>query len=464
MRPDAAWAFLALSLCFLLGESSELFLDQLRLPNGFKISVYAEGIPYARSLDLNPDTGTVFVSSFPFTNISGTYRKLTQVYALRDTDNDGKADVVQPITEPLWMPNGIAYANGSLYVALMDRIYRYDNIEENIKPRPPDATVLSNLPAHTWHGWRYIRIDPQRRFLYVAIGAPCNVPGDEDPGCLDDPIFATIQRLDLTAPNATLEPFAHGIRNSVGMTFHPDTKELWFTDNGRDNMHDHTDLPPDEVNVAPTPGLHFGFPYCYGFGIPDPPFNPSLNCSGYVPAKQELAAHAAALGLRFYTGSMFPEEYRGGLFVAEHGSWNRQPPTGYRVTFIPVGRDGKAGNRVSFLTGFLPDEPRTCETNDDCPGKSECQNGDRGYEPPFYCSGWGRPVDLQQLADGSLLVTDDLNGVVYRITYEPSEPLFNAAAIVSLCFISAVTLVVIVGVLRRKFCYKPVRDYRFTEL
>jgi len=217
--------------------------------------------------------------------------------------------------------------------------------------------------------------------------------------------------------------FASGIRNSVGMTFHPTTGEMWFTDNGRDNMKpDFTDIPPDELNHAPHAEMDFGFPYCYGKDLVDPEFNLAGNCSGPTGAVANLRAHVAALGLRFYTGDNFPAEYReaDNIFIAEHGSWNRQPPQGYQITRVELDKDGKVLKNEAFLRGFLRDTPQICQENADCPGLSSCQNQPDRYKQPYYCSGWGRPADVQILNDGSLLMSDELNGKIYRITYDGS--------------------------------------------
>jgi hypothetical protein len=247
---------------------------------------------------------------------------------------------------------------------------------------------------------------------------------------------------------SNMQMLAKGVRNSVGMVFHPTTGELWFTDNGRDNWeNDHENMPPDEVNRVWKRGLDFGFPLCYGKNIPDPEFNKDKDCSQKEPAALELNPHVAALGLRFYTGSMFPAEYQGDLFVAEHGSWNRQPPLGYGVTRVRM-NGSVAVSRESFISGWLDGDAYTCDAQGNgCPGSSVCQNNvDRGYAPPFYCSGWGRISDIQFLPDGSMLISDDQNGVIYRVTYSTPTPWYkNAVIMIALVIVLLATAVIIFG-------------------
>lgn len=342
-------------------------LDALKLPDGFSIHVYADGLPQARSLARGRE-GTLFVST----------RRDDRVYATRDDDGDHRADAVFTIAKGLDTPNGIAYRDGSLYIAEIERILRIDDIDEHLEDPPAPTVVTSALPGERHHGWRTIRFGPDG-LLYVPIGAPCNV-------CLrEEPIFASIARMQ--PDGSGLEVFAHGIRNSVGFDWHPETKELWFTENGRDELGD--DLPPDELNRAPKPGLHFGFPHCHAGVITDPEHGAGHPCTDFVPPEQRLGPHVAALGMRFYTGSMFPPRYRNAVVIAEHGSWNRSEKLGYRVMVVPL-KDGKAAGYEPLITGFASAE-------DD--------------------QAWGRPVDVEVLDDGSLLVSDDWAGVVYRVTY-----------------------------------------------
>lgn len=341
-------------------------LDSLKLPPGFSIEVYAE-VPGARSLTLGPD-GTVYV---------GNRRPRGSVYAVPDKDRDYRADGVVTLATDLNLPNGVALRDGDLYVAEVSRILRFDEVAAHLNSPPAPVVVYDQLPKETHHGWKFIAFGPDGR-LYVPVGAPCNVCESEDER------FATIMRMQ---PDGTeVEVFARGIRNTVGFDWNPATDVLWFTDNGRDWLGD--DLPPEELNRAPEAGLHFGFPYVYGNNRPDPDFGSRKGGRTFVPPAMEFVAHAAALGMRFYQGEMFPQGYRNQIIVAQHGSWNRTTPVGYRVMLVQVEGDRAVGKEV-FVEGWLGDD-----------GKS-----------------WGRPVDVQALDDGSLLVSDDQAGVLYRITY-----------------------------------------------
>ena len=335
-------------------------LNDISLPPGFSIEVWADGVPDARSLALG-SLGTVFVST----------RRDGRVYAI---SSHGGERTVRTVAEGLKMPNGIAFRDGDLYVAENHRIIRFDDIESRLDQPPEPVVINDSLPAERHHGWRYIRFGPDGR-LYVAIGAPCNVCERDDAG--------NISRMN--ADGSGMEVYARGIRNSVGFTWHPVSRELWFTDNGRDMLGD--DLPPGELNRAPVPGLHFGFPYCHGDDIPDPEFGQLHNCSEFEGPAQKLGPHVAPLGVIFYTGSMFPAAYRNQLLIAEHGSWNRSRKIGYRVTLVRI-EDGSPVSYEVFAEGWLRNEQAS-----------------------------GRPVDLLQLPDGSVLLSDDQNGLVYRISY-----------------------------------------------
>jgi glucose/arabinose dehydrogenase len=342
-------------------------VDRIRLPEGFRVSVFSDGVPGARELARGAD-GTIFVG----TRTTGT------VFAVRDDDEDGAADRVFAIATGLNSPNGVAFREGSLYVAEIHRILRFDEIETHLAQPPEPVIVRDDLPTEGWHGWKFIAFGPDDR-LYVPIGAPCNVcevAGDR---------FAAIHRMN--PDGSGFETFARGVRNTVGFDWHPTTGELWFTDNGRDYLGD--DLPPCELNHAPSPGLHFGFPYCHGRGIHDPEFGTDADCAEFVAPARELGAHVAPLGMRFYTGSSFPETYRGQILIAEHGSWNRSRPAGYRVMLVSLDGD-RAISYETFADGWLSDD---------------------GAEA------WGRPVDVLVLPDGSVLVSDDRAGAIYRITY-----------------------------------------------
>ena len=288
-------------------------------------------------------------------------------------DADGSTRTLE-ILRGMSTPNGIAFHDGDLYVAEIDRVYRYRDAEDHLESMPAGELLDIELPSDRSHGWRYIGFGPDD-MLYIAIGAPCNV--------CDRPGYAQIIR---TNPDGSgREIFASGVRNSVGLAWHPETGELWFTDNGRDMMGD--DIPPCELNHAPRRGLHFGFPHCHGGYVEDPDYGPQRPCDAFTPPVQKLGAHVAPLGLRFYTGDMFPPEYRGQLFIAEHGSWNRSKKVGYRVTLVRL--DGnEAVSYEPFAEGWLQNEQYS-----------------------------GRPVDVIVKDDGSLLVSDDYAGKIYRITY-----------------------------------------------
>ena len=340
-------------------------LDKIKLPAGFKISVYAE-VPNARSMCWG-DKGTLFVGT----------REGGKVYAVRDENKDGVGEKVYVIASGLHMPNGVAFRKGSLYVAEVSRILRYDNIESNLSNPPKPAVVFDKYPPDEHHGWKFIAFGPDGK-LYVPVGAPCNVCEKENP------IYATITRMN--ADGTGMEIFARGIRNTVGFDWNPKTKELWFTDNGRDNLGD--DIPNDELNRAPKKGMHFGFPYCHQGDILDPEFGKGKKCADYTPPAQKMGPHVAAIGMRFYNGKMFPAEYKDQIFVAEHGSWNRSTPIGYRVMVVKLDKNSKAISLTPFAEGWL-------------------QNKDVS----------GRPADVEIERDGSLLISDDKQGAIYRVVY-----------------------------------------------
>lgn len=350
-----------------LDEVEDPRLEEIKLPQGFNISIYADNVDNARSMVMG-DKGTLFVG-----NRSGE-----KVYALVDENNDQVADTQYVIADGLNMPNGVAFKDGALYIAEVDKIWRIDNIENKLTNPPEKVLVRGDFPTDKHHGWKYIAFGPDGK-LYVPVGAPCNICDKSD----EDKRYASITRMN--PDGSDFEVYAHGIRNTVGFAWHPTTNELWFTENGRDMMGD--DVPNDELNRAPQKDMHFGYPYCHAGDIPDPKFGDGHPCSDYTPPIAKLNAHTAALGMKFYTGDMFPEEYKGHVLIAEHGSWNRSEPTGYRISMVKL--DGN--NAVSyepFATGWLKE------------GKA-----------------WGRPVDILQLKDGSILVSDDFANVIYRITY-----------------------------------------------
>jgi glucose/arabinose dehydrogenase len=337
-------------------------LDSIRLPPGFEISLYAE-VPAARSLAGSP-SGVVYVGS-----------RTGAVFALVDADHDHRAERVERVAQFLESPNGVAFRDGALYVAEIPRILRFDDVERQLGRRQTPKVLYDDLPHERAHGWRYMRFGPDG-WLWLGIGAPCNICALHDP-------FGTISRVSIDGKR--FEVFARGVRNSVGFDWQPGTDVLWFTDNGRDWLGD--DRPPDELNRAPRPGMHFGFPHCQGGDIVDPDEGHGHRCSEFTPPAQKLGPHVASLGMRFYRGTQFPAEYRGAIFIAEHGSWNRSTPIGYRISVVDVAGDTASNYRV-FAEGWL-------------------RGGDA----------WGRPVDILELADGSLLVSDDSFGAVYRISY-----------------------------------------------
>jgi glucose/arabinose dehydrogenase len=343
-------------------------LENLRLPPGFSISVFADGVRDARSLALG-EKGTVFVST----------RARGSVYALVDSDQDGQSDEMYTIARGLNSPNGVAFRNGSLYVAETSRILRFDGIEERLDDPPEPVTVSDAFPTDRHHGWKFIAFGPDGK-LYVPVGAPCNI-------CEPDPDrYAVIMRMD--ADGSNLETFARGIRNSVGFDWHPQTKALWFNDHGRDWMGD--DMPSDELNRAAQAGLHFGYPYCHQGDTPDPEYGGKRDCAEFTPPMLKQGGHVAPNGLRFYTGAMFPKTYHNRIFIAQHGSWNRSTKNGYRVVSVEVA-EGKVTKYETFVEGWVQNE-----------------------------TAWGRPVDILVMPDGSLLVSDDHSGTVYRITYQES--------------------------------------------
>ncbi|MCX7098194.1 MAG: PQQ-dependent sugar dehydrogenase [Methylococcales bacterium] len=342
-------------------------LGQLHLPVGFKLSIFADNVPNARSLALG-DNGVVFV---------GTGRE-GKVYALQDNNNDGVADVHYTIAEQLTMPNGVAFKEGSLYVTEISRIIRFDHIIQQLAHPPKPTVVYDQLPTDAHHGWKYLRFGPDGK-LYTAVGAPCNIC---DP---DKEIYASLVRLNPDGSN--FEIIAHGIRNSVGFDWQPDTGALFFTDNGRDHLGD--DIPPDELNQWAAKGDNFGYPYCHGGEIVDPEFGADKKCSQFVAPAWKFKAHIAPLGLRFYQGKQFPTAYQKQLFVAQHGSWNRTEPQGYKVVLIKF-NNGKPVAEEDFISGWLAKDGTVL----------------------------GRPVDILTLANGSLLISDDKLGVIYKVDYQ----------------------------------------------
>jgi glucose/arabinose dehydrogenase len=345
--------------------AADLPLDRVQLPTGFHIELIAR-VPDAREMALGSGD-VLYVGSM----------EAGKVYAV-DLDNTYHAKTVQVIASGLQRPIGVAYREGSLYISAVDRILRLDNIDlDHSAPRTP-VVVRSGLPQATHHGARYLAFGPDGD-LYLGMGAPCNV-------CEPDATrYAGIFRM--RSDGSQFENFATGIRNSVGFDWQPTSHQLWFTDNGRDLLGD--DVPPDELNHAPNAGMNFGFPYCHGGTIPDPQFGAKHSCAEFTLPAQKLGPHVAPLGMRFYTGQQFPAEYRNQIFIAEHGSWNRSKKIGYRITLVKL-NESNAVSYTPFATGWLQNQEQ-----------------------------WGRPVDLLVLPDGSLLVSDDYAGAIYRIYYQP---------------------------------------------
>jgi len=351
---------------------STLPMERLNLPEGFTIELFAEGVDNARSMAMGED-GTLFVGT----------RRANKLYAITDADGDYKADRVILLDSTLEVPNGVAFRDGSLYVAQVNRLLRYPGIEQQLDNPPTPEVIYDDYPTEFHHGWKYIAFGPDDK-LYVPVGAPCNICDS----ATVDARYASITRMDPDGTNR--EIVAHGVRNTVGFTWHPETGELWFTDNGRDMMGD--DVPPCELNRVSEAGQHFGYPFCHGGTIPDPEYGDQRPCSDFVPPVQNLGAHVAPLGVKFYTGDMFPDRYRGQVLIAEHGSWNRSSKVGYRITMVTL-EGNEAVSYEPFIDGWL----------------------DEASQEAF-----GRPVDLLLLEDGSLLISDDVGDAIYRVSYSGS--------------------------------------------
>ncbi|MCF8464011.1 MAG: sorbosone dehydrogenase family protein [Flavobacteriales bacterium] len=340
-------------------------LHLIKLPEGFKIELYATEVENARSLAQGPK-GVIFVGS----------RNEGKVYAVVDEDGDWKSDKTYVLAEGLNQPNGVAYRDGDLYIAEISAVSVMRGIDDKLANPPNMQTIRDDFPTEKHHGWKYIAFGPDGK-LYVPIGAPCNI-------CLsEDERFASITRMN--ADGSDFEVFAHGIRNSVGFDWHPKTKELWFTDNGRDWFGENK--PNDELNHAPEKGMHFGYPHCHAGQYADPKFGDKRSCDEFIAPAQKLGAHVASLGITFIEKDVFPEEYRKSIFIAEHGSWNKTVPDGYRITRVEL-------------------------------------NGNESVKYEVFADGWlngaerlGRPVDILEMEDGSLLVSDDYANCIYRITY-----------------------------------------------
>ncbi len=343
-------------------------IQRLTMPPGFHVSIFSDQVPSAREMALGDD-GTIYVGSMG----------AGKVYALADRNHDGRAERVRVIADGLRMPVGVAFKDGNLYVSAVSRILELPDIGKHLDAPPHPRVVVDDLPTDRHHGWKFIAFGPDGK-LYVPIGAPCNI--------CDPPLpYAALWRMNPDGSDRQL--VARGIRNSVGFAWQPGSGKLWFTDNGRDWMGD--DQPSDELNRIDRIGEHFGYPYCHQGDLPDPEFGKGHPCHDYTPPALKLGAHVAPLGMRFYTGKMFPRAYHGAILVAEHGSWNRSTKSGYRVMVVAV-----KGNRVvrqwPLLDGFEKNQ-----------------------------KAWGRPADVLVLPDGSVLVSDDLAGAIYRITWRKPQ-------------------------------------------
>jgi glucose/arabinose dehydrogenase len=344
---------------------SDIPVERLKVPPGFKVEIWASGMPGARHMTRGPK-GKIY---------AGT-RAMGRVYEITDARGSRTSRV---LVDKLTQPNGVVFNGDSLYVFAIDKVLRFDGVEANPNVQPVDMTAAFKLPPKPHHNWKYIAKGPDNK-LYVPFGAPCNI-------CDVEPEYAQIRRYNWDGSN--MEVVARGVRNSVGFDFHPVTRELWFTDNGRDWAG--PDGPEEELNRVTRVGEFFGFPYCHANGIPDQDVKKADACKGVTMPVTLLGAHAAALGMRFYNGSMFPAEYRNSILVARHGSWNRRPLTGFDVVRVVAGNDGRNARVEPFLTGFL----------------------DSGKD-----TFWGRPADVMVMPDGSVLVADDQNGAIYRVSYQ----------------------------------------------
>ena len=352
-----------------LAAADKIPLDKFKAPKGFNLELYAGGMPNARSLALS-DKGTVFVGS----------RLQDKVYAI--TNKDGKREV-HVLVSGLYRPNGVAYRNGTLYIAELSQISKIEHVDDMIDKSPKPVVIYSDLPKDEAHGWKFLAIGPDNK-LYFEVGQPGN-------NVLHDDAHGQLRRINLDGSGA--EKIAFGIRNTVGFDWNPKNHELYFTDNGRDWLSE--DLPNDKLNRITKLGQDFGEPYCHQGNIPDIEFGWGHSCSEFVPPVALMGPHAAALGMRFYTGTMFPAEYREQIFVARHGSWNKTKKFGGDIALVKLNKDGSVKSVEPFIVGFL--QP------------------DNNYI--------GRPVDVMNMPDGSMLISDDWNGAVYRLSYGPHNKL-----------------------------------------
>lgn len=352
-----------LSPALIAPATAEIQPDKLRVPEGYSIEVFAEGVENARQM-ARGDSGTIFVGS----------RRAGKVHAVVDDDADFRADRIILIDENLKMPSGVAFRNGSLYVAAVGDLFRYDDIESRLDDPPEPVLVTDRFPDDEHHGWKHIEFGPDGK-LYVPIGAPCNICLEED--------YARIVRIN--AGGSGLEVVAEGVRNSVGFDWDPVSGDFWFTDNGRDMLGDN--LPPCELNRVTEIGQHFGYPFWHADLVRDPEFGDQRSHDEFEPPAQQLMAHVAPLGMLFYRGEMMPEDLKNDILVAEHGSWNRTTKSGYRIMRAHLDAERNVIKYEPFITGWLQSE-----------------------------ESWGRPVDLLELPDGSILISDDQAGLIYRLS------------------------------------------------
>ena len=374
--PPPAWqqgrgpAMAASPLAPLAGRNTatppaDIPIDKIRLPPGFKAELWAHGMPGARAM-VRSDRGYVYVGT----------RGIGRVYEVADSGGTRSTRVV---VDKLNQPAGVEFRNGSLYVLAIDKMLRFDGIQTNPTAAPVDMTAAFKLPALQHHQWKYIRFGPDGK-LYVPFGAPCNI-------CEPTAEYAQIRRYN--ADGSGMEVLARGVRNTVGFDWHPVTRELWFSDHGRDWLGD--DTPSDELNRMPATGLNYGFPYCHANGVVDPDVKKDKPCDGVTMPVAEMGPHAAVMGVMFYTGSMFPAEYRNQMLVVRKGSWNRSKKLGFDVQLVKTDAAGKHISSTPFMTGFMD---------------------------PATDSFWGRPTYALQLPDGSVLISDEQLGAIYRVSYK----------------------------------------------
>ena len=342
-------------------------LSSLKLPEGFKIEIFAKDVDNARSLCLSPN-GTLYVGN----------RDKDKVYALRDEDGDNIAEKKYTIYSGGKSPNGVAFKDGDLYIAEISRILKFEDIETKLSNPGQPIVVYDKYPKEEHHGWKYIAFGPDGK-LYVPVGAPCNICESKEP------IFNSITRIN--TDGSGMEIVQRGIRNTVGFTWHSDTKELWFTDNGRDMLGDNT--PNCELNHAAKDNMHFGYPYCHEGEVLDPEFGKGKDCKDYTVPVAKMGPHTAPLGIEYYRNSAFPEEFNDAFYIAKHGSWNRAEKIGYDIDIVKVDKEGKLLSKQTFISGWLSDDKKDV---------------------------WGRPVDFEIWKDGSLLISDDFANCIYRVS------------------------------------------------